>query len=309
MIEFGLPLVVIMPGNWNHDRAGKSPLRTPYAGSGRWEIDTDEELSDALDRIPEMNLAVLGLVVVDTDDDAAVKLAGELGVSSKDDAWILRSRKGWHVLYHPTKDMEQDVADRDRKLRTRKYPFLTITQNGEPKADPIIGLDLIMPYTPAIIPPSIHKSGHVYQWAPGHSPDDISIQQLVEPPVLLLEHWKNKCRPAYIPHRRSRPQQPGNFEEVVRAWLDPRSKFGFLPHPKPNGWIDEIVCPWPLNHPNGDANPSFSVNFKIGVYKCWSCNSTGSLVNLAREFNLPVTTVSYTSGGGVSVSLPSSRGN
>jgi len=266
-IEWGLTIVGLSPPTWKHPRAGKLPLaRDGVAGSGRLDMTSLDDLEDQLRRLPDMNLAVLGVAVIDTDNDSAVHLAGQLGVTSDAAVWILRTgrtdSKGWHVLYRP--------PGRD--------DLVNVVKNGNPEADPLVELDLII-HSPAIIPPSVHKSGRPYRWIRGHSPADIPWSELAEPPLLLQEHWANRSRPKPPPHA-APIQQPAGFEATIRAWLAPRAKGGVLKVPNSRGWINEIFCPLP-GHSGRSA--TFGVNFEAGTYNCFSRHGGGKLTDLAEK--------------------------
>jgi len=265
-IGWGLTIVGLAPPTWTHPRAGKLPLaRDGVADSGRLEMTSLDELEAELLRLPDMNLAVLGIAVVDTDNDAAVQLARQLGVTSDAPVWILRSRKGWQAPYRP--------PGRD--------DLVSVAKNGDPEAEPLVELDLLI-HSPAIILPSVHKSGRPYRWARGHSPADIPWPELAEPPVLLLEHWANKSRPKPPPHVRL-IGQPGGFEAAMRAWLAPRAKGGVLKAPNSRGWINEIFCPLPGH---SGRNAGFGVNFEAGTYNCFSRHGGGRLTALAEQFGI-----------------------
>ncbi len=265
-IGWGLTIVGLTPPTWNHPRAGKLPLaRDGVAGSGRLDMASLADLEAEAQRLPDMNLAVLGIAVVDTDNGAAVKLARQLGVTSDAPIWILSTSKGWHALYRP--------PGRD--------DLVNVTKNGNHKANPLVELDLLI-HSPAIIPPSVHKSGHRYRWALGHSPADIPWPELAQPPVLLVEHWGNIVRPKDRPHVRP-IVQPGGFEAAMRAWLESRSKRGVLKAPDAKGWIHELYCPLPGH---SGRNASFGVNFELNGYICFSRHGGGTLTRLAEVFGI-----------------------
>ena len=159
--------------------------------------------------------------------------------------------------------------------------LVNVIKNGDPEVDPLVELDLLI-HSPAIIPPSVHKSGRPYCWARGHSPADIPWPELAEPPVLLLEHWANRSRPKPPPHVRP-IVQPGGFEATIRAWLVPRAKGGVLKAPNSRGWINEIYCPLPGH---SGRNAGFGVNFEAGAYNCFSRHGGGKLSDLADQFGI-----------------------
>ena len=150
-------------------RAGKVPLSDGVGG--RAECRTLEELEHYLDRVPTLNLAILGVAQVDADSSEAITRAAQLGVTSDARCWIIRTRRGWRAIYRP--------------------PDCELT--NQVKAGDV-DLDLLV-NSPAIVPPSVHPSGAPYHWAPGHSPADIPFADLETPPQLLLEWWELLCRP------------------------------------------------------------------------------------------------------------------
>lgn len=42
-------------------------------------------------------------------------------------------------------------------------------------------------------------------------------------------------------------------------------------------------CPFTHNHPNGDRNPSFSINPETGLWLCFACGESGNLPQLAMK--------------------------
>lgn len=54
-------------------------------------------------------------------------------------------------------------------------------------------------------------------------------------------------------------------------------------------WIN-CLCPY-----HQENKPSFGINWRKGVYKCFSCNSTGTLEGLAWDFNIDFSEVSFES--------------
>jgi hypothetical protein len=70
-----------------------------------------------------------------------------------------------------------------------------------------------------IIPPSLHKSGNRYAWAPGRSPDDLSLSSL--PPAVrnALTPTTKARRPTGTPARRVRPVEGVDASNRTLAFL------------------------------------------------------------------------------------------
>ncbi len=122
---------------------------------------------------PDANLALVAgrrksspVLVVDIDGPSGVEKARSLGVTSGDDCWVQRTGGGgWHVVYY---------AENGLDLRRRVKP------QG-------VALDLLVDGY-ALIPPSITTTP--YQWLPGHSPGDIPLADVCDPPSALLDWWR-----------------------------------------------------------------------------------------------------------------------
>ncbi len=264
----GLVVVPCLPWNARARRPGKAPLSD--ADGHRVECATVDAFRPWLRRVRTMNIAALGVAQVDADNDAAHGLARDLGVTSSASVWMIRTARGYRNLYRLPK----------RRLRA-------VTKNGDPKAEPLVELDLLVD-VPAIVPPSRHPSGTWYRWVPGRSPFEISLSELVEPPPLLLDHWENLNQRGRAGGIRPGPpalEQPVGFDSAMLTWLGTRTN-GRPLREKPNGWIEGITCPFPELHAGGDEHPSFSINLRLGVWKCWSHGESGSLRSLAETFNI-----------------------
>ena len=112
------------------------------------------------------------LMVLDLDSRSGVEKARELGVrSDSDPCWMSRTGKGgWHIWYYaPSEDLPRVI-----------HPEKT-------------GLDLLVNGF-AVVPPSDtskeENGGGGYRWIDGHSPWDIPIGELSDPPEQLLDWWR-----------------------------------------------------------------------------------------------------------------------
>lgn len=48
---------------------------------------------------------------------------------------------------------------------------------------------------------------------------------------------------------------------------------------------DELIasCPFPENHKHGDSNPSWGISLETGLWHCFSCGTSGNLLQLAER--------------------------
>lgn len=265
-------------------RAGqKKPLWKSFPGPGdttRMEIRNAHELDHALHLEPWMNIAILGVAQVDADDQRSARLAASLGVNRSARMWMIRTRRGYRAIFKDPGDLKP------------------VTKNGDPKADPLIELDLLA-NVPAVLPPSIHPSGFAYQWIAGNTPRDHKFETLDAPPSLLMDHWRNITAPRRA-HAAPQLRQTDDFKAAVLAWarqFEPDEGMRI----KPNGWTTEIRCPFPGHSGN---EPRFAMNFESEAWKCWSQHGSGSLRTLAEDFGIQTVTRRSQPGGRVRVRGP-----
>jgi hypothetical protein len=153
---------------------------------------TAEEYANWFRRYPDYNAFVItgainGLFVVDCDTSQAVEYFEKRGHG---ETWTVRTRRGFHFYFkHPGYRVHN-------QNRGKIFEHLDIKGDGG--------------YV--IAPDSVHPSGFVYTWEPGHSPDDI---ELAEAPSWLLELLKPAAeRPARAPKPFT-----GNISKYARtAW-------------------------------------------------------------------------------------------
>ena len=273
LIAQGLVVVPYTSPGSRRRKAGKVPLSD--GAGGRAECRTVEEFERYLDRVPALNMAILGVAQVDADSPEAIARAAQLGVSSDARCWIIRTRRGWRAIYRPP----------GRELTNR-------VKAGD------VDLDLLV-NSPAIVPPSIHPSGAPYRWAPGHSPAEIPFADLEEPPVLLVEWWDLLCNPPDRPVHAFGGVDVDLLGAVMRE-VGARSRKGSLPAPGRSGWIS-TNCPFPEAHAHADRERSFSINAEHGGWICFSGCGQGSVRELARRFGIEVARAERTRRGGQSV--------
>lgn len=151
---------------------------------------------------------VSGIVVLDCDSEEAHQQWRDRIGPDLDLAPRVRTRKGWHYYFaYP--------ADRDPET---KIP----NASGD-------GYDIRADGGGVIVPPSIHESGHVYEWDEGRSPDDIAF-----PPCPQLIIWTAE--------RGSRTEGSGASESEGNV----RSSLAALLHRPPtegsrNVWLTSVA--------------------------------------------------------------------
>jgi len=160
----------------------------PYAGSGSEEeqlknskaplvawtefqrrMPTEDEVRAWYVKWPKANLALItgmisGIVVLDLDSEEAVDRAKTLNILNTP---LVKSRRGLHAYF--------------------KYPFGVKIANS---VDKQLATDIRAEGGNIIAPPSVHFSGHKYEWIEGHSLDDIQLMKL---PDVFVEAEKKKA--------------------------------------------------------------------------------------------------------------------
>jgi len=160
----------------------KVPLRDPKTAS--WQrIRDKEELSELLKRHGRLNLAIelnkeSPVVALEWDSAEGARCASSLNVRHRDRNWIRKSRRGYAVFYARPTNFSLDTA----RPPDRPLEFIST------------GL--------LIVAPSVHPTGIPYTWIDGHSPQDLSVHELDDPPPELLVEWQRLARPRS--HQRSR---------------------------------------------------------------------------------------------------------
>lgn len=242
---------------------------------------------------PFINLAIVEgqIAQVDCDTAEALTLAQRYGVDLDGAMWTVRTARGWKFFYKNPGDPR----------------LLNRINLGGCECHPA-GLDLIC-NSPAVCPPSIHKTGALYQWGAGHSPTAIEYRDLEEPPPGIIDRWLHD----YHRPRQARDVIPQSADliEAVRDRLAASSRRGSL-REGAGGW-SSTNCPFPEHGKGrGDRGASFSVIFTgAGGWICFAGCGKGSLGELAKRLGLNVATRSR-SRAGVNVSIPvagSRRGN
>ena len=176
--------------------------KRPYVGHNKsWWVLTEpnqaKEVIEPLTFPPNIGMLLTPkgdspLIAIDIDGDDAWGHLRSRGVASDGPCWVARTgRGGFHVIYHrpPGEDLPRVIRAHGKTV------------------------DLLVDgYT--VCPPSDTSKapggGGTYRWAPGHSPDEISVAELAEPPAELVEWWKsapagNKPAPSHNGNGRGAP--------------------------------------------------------------------------------------------------------
>lgn len=232
---------------------------------------------------PLINLAIVEgqIAQVDCDTTEALTLAQRYGVDLDGAMWTVKTARGWKFFYKNPGD-----------------PRLVNRINlGGCECHPA-GLDLIG-NSPAVCPPSIHKTGALYRWGAGHSPSAIEYRDLDEPPPGIIERWLRGYQRPHQAHETF--PQSADVVEAVRGALAASSRRGL--REGGGGWTP-TNCPFPDHGKGlGDRGKSFSVNFDLEGWICFAGCGKGSFAELAKRLGLAVATRSRTRAG-VNVRVP-----
>ncbi len=245
----GLPLVLLHP-------CSKRPI--PHPDTGRWwRLESLSDLNRVLLRYLHPNLAIIAVRIVQVDPDSpeALEWARQRGLISEG-AWVLRTSRGLRLFYKAPDPCPATHTDPEHRTP-----------------------DLLAPGRLAIVPPSIHPSGHRYVWAKGHSPADIPSSELAPLPEGILAAWHELKRPRPIqrPHR----QAPGWLGLVFEAICHYLEASGHRLRPGRDGGIT-TTCPL-----HDDRNPSLSLHPERG-WMCFSGCGEGRLTLLAARLGVRV---------------------
>ena len=146
------------------------------------------------------------IVVVDIDGltPATQKLLGDLGLSSRDDAWIQQTGRGaghYQAVYF----YNGEPLPRRIKAGASQLDLLS---NGDA---------IVAPSTTHLWKDATGKRGGPYTWFPGHSPADIPFAELEPLSELAVEWWLEQGRPA----NRGREMGDGARRHVLDILLAP----------------------------------------------------------------------------------------
>ena len=239
-------------------RMEKKPYPHPKT-KGWWRVQTLGELEDALEVVPACNLsldcAASGLVQVDPDSDKALAWGKAHGLTSKG-AWVILSARGPKAIYREP-DLELPPAWNDKDHLTTD-----------------IGNRL------CLVPPSVHPSGLQLKWASGHSPADLTIDELATLPDELLQAWQNLKKPKPLSRGQFAPA-PGWLGLVFDAVVSSIEGRGGRLHPSRDGGL---IGRCPLHD---DHSPSFSIHPAHG-WKCFAGCGQGRLTLLAALLGVRV---------------------
>ena len=130
------------------------------------------------------------------------------------------------------------------------------------------------------LPPSIHRSGHRYQWLRGHSPSDIPPSDLDPPPQALTDVWLSAIHEREKRVSAARPVSAPT-ETLVEAVINALGGYQAA-----RGYGHELSFRCPFHE---DRIPSFGLNLASGSWLCRSgCGAGRSIRSLARRLGIPV---------------------
>jgi hypothetical protein len=187
-----VPLLKCVPGR-----------KKPQSKDGTWDIISNPDNLDEWLHLGD-NLAMLlgwgkGSPVIAVGLDVyknakIIDFAKEIGVTTKANVWAQRTgRGGYTVMYfHNGPDLKRDCIEQGSAI--------DLLTNG---------YTLISPSDTSLEP----QGGGAYHWLPEHSPLDIPLAELDEPPKDLLLWWQSLASPKL-------PRTPQDSEQNnTPAWL------------------------------------------------------------------------------------------
>jgi len=239
-----IPVIVLQAGR-------KAPKSRPDGQTGQFIITDPEDAASAFKEPanigillgPEKNSPVIAVGLDLYKDRTVADLVKELGVTSEANIWIERSgRGGFNNIYaDPGVTLQRDTtqASGALDLMTRGYVLVPPSDtSGEP------------------------QGGGPYRWIPGHSPSDIPLTDLEQPPAALLDWWVKLHQtppPASSSLWPASPDMPARHQGPVAEGLrntELASRAGYLHRKIPDdGMVRDLVhainlqdCRPPLPH-------------------------------------------------------------
>ena len=174
LTEYGIPIVLIHPGL-------KTPIPNPSDKSW-WTIDDPDLVPEVIKAAgPAVNIGVLlgqqkqspiigvGVDLYKPEGREATETIKTLGVATRGHVWVCRTGRGGITVFY---FYNGELLERQAATLN---PALDLMSNGF-----------------SLVPPSnTHKiaGGGPYTWIAGHSPADIPMGELEEPPAALIEYW------------------------------------------------------------------------------------------------------------------------
>ena len=199
-------------------------------------------------------------VQVDADSKCAISWAELRSATEVANCWVIRTRRGVRFLFASPSECPPSVIDREHQRP-----------------------DLLAPGRLAVVPPSVHPNGKVYEWLPGHSPHDIPSSELDPPPVSVMDAWSNLRIPTVSPFPAksaySAPPWLGLIFDRITAHLMAK---GHRLHHLASGGVS-ITCPF-----HDDHKPSLSIHPSRG-WICFAGCGGGRLTLLAARLNVRLT--------------------
>lgn len=201
---------------------------------------------------------VSGIVVIDVDSEEALerlKMYGELPKT-----WAVKSNRGWHFYY--------------------KYIELHSCKALE-------DVDFLSDKKQVVAPPSIHPSGHQYNWVV--HPNEMELADLPKWFIELVKNKKNDSKKSNQGKSFGKKTSPTVYQnssenKTIDAiltsidWIDFYSRF--VTNIVGDGEWKSSTCPF-----HGDENNSFGFHIVHGGWTCFAGCGSGSGLNAIQKIH------------------------
>lgn len=166
---------------------GGSRGKHPVALGWQEHATTDEdELLDQLDTDAPRNIGILlgdkgGVVDIEFDDAEGAETVKALGIDRHETPTYTSGNRSVHRLYRFSHKLPAKAVVKYKGLEVR-------TGGGGMSAQ-------------SIVPPSVHYSGSVYEWAPGLSMEDVDLMEIPDDLLALICEGDAAQKPSVPPRR------------------------------------------------------------------------------------------------------------
>lgn len=246
----------------------KTPVRNNYEDDPGYRGDqplTDhrsvfhdvDSLTCYLAHNPARNWGVLGLFSIDNDSDEATAWTRDMGIKSSDAYWILRTRRGYKPIGRAPANCPPTSNDPTHRRGELTGPKSLIVIQG------------------------VHPKDHNFQYrfVRGHSPLDIPITELAEPPEAIMSYWRSVSDPPRPP--RTYAGTSANLGNLFDVVVDRLNADGANLRPISGGYL-KGNC---IFH-NSDGKKSFTVHPEKGAHCFAGCLKNGRLTSLALRLGI-----------------------
>lgn len=201
---------------------------------------------------------ISGVVVIDVDSEDSLQRLNTYGELTR--TWAVKSNRGWHFYY--------------------KYVEL-------PSCKALADVDFLSDKKQVVAPPSIHPSGHKYNWIV--HPDEMELADLPSWFIELVKNKKqdsNKSNQGKSFGKKTSPKlyQNSSKNKTIDAilnsvdWLDFYSRF--VTNISGEDEWKSSTCPF-----HTDENNSFGFNIHHGGWTCFAGCGTGSGLNAIQKIH------------------------